>query len=317
MIIPLLSKKHIDIFSIKKFIWLVLLPGFFLDLQSQESEKVTYVELGLTFIIPQGWKGQEYGDIYMMAHQHIPGFIFLIPHDAPYTQDQLLKEAALGMDLGNGSFLQPVGAISRHGKDKVGGEFEGSIEYTPAKSYVIAISNPHGNGLTVISTTAKDMYVSDKYRGLAEEVAANVEFSRTTAASENVTGRSELEEWKYQLGGSKLTWMESYSSGGVDGGGYNMSTEIHLCEAGYFLYYDENFMSAGNQNATLYSSGRARNQGSWEVVLNGKAPNLILTFNDGNQKTFFLEWREDTKLFLDGYRYFRTWTGENAPNCNN
>lgn len=94
-----------------------------------------------------------------------------------------------------------------------------------------------------------------------------------------------------------------------------MSTEIHLCPRNYFKYYDDNFMSAGGNNSTIVAAGRGRGNGSWEILIDQGIPLLVLTFHDKTTRTYELEWREDTKLYLDGYRYFRTWEGDYAPNC--
>lgn len=292
-----------------------------LTLQAQQTGKVDYKQLGVSFVIPDGWVGQETGAVYLMGHNTIPGFIILIPHSQSLTTEQMMNEAKAGLNLGGGSQLQPAGELSMIADNQVGGEFEGSIEYTPAKAYVVGMANPHGKGLTIIAATSHEAYESGTYMGLAKQVTASVVFSSVPAAGlqgrpgNNGKTGSELEDWKYQLGGTKLTYLESYSSGGSTGGGYNMKTEIHLCQAGYFLYYAQNFVSAGTSHSNIYSAGKNNGDGSWDIVKENGWPYLLLKFNNGEQKAFQLEWREDTKLFLDGYRYFRTWEGSEAPHC--
>lgn len=96
----------------------------------------------------------------------------------------------------------------------------------------------------------------------------------------------------------------------------NRPAKIHLCPAGYFLFYDQSLVSAGNATANAYSAGSERGHGNWEVAEEGRAYYLVLNFQDGTRKSFQLSWGEDRKLFLDGSRFYRTWEGEYAPSCN-
>jgi hypothetical protein len=281
----------------------------------QQTGVVTYDQLGVSFTIPEGWVGQETGSIYVMGSNEIPGLIILIPHDQPYSLNDLRTEALKGMDLGGGTVLRPVSEITMNGEDLVMGLFEGTIEYSRAKAFIVGKINPYGNGITVVSTTTPELYKEDIYDKLAMTVAQEVKFSEVQgSASASDSQGTALNDWKYQLGGTRLTFMESYNSGGVDGGGYNMSTEIHLCQEGFFKYYDQSFMSAGGFNRTAVSSQQTRGHGTWNIATDN-LPQLILSFHDGSVKYYDLEWREDTKLFMNGYRYFRTWEGEYAPDC--
>ncbi len=285
---------------------------------AQQTGQIDYPQLGLSFTIPDGWVGQEAEGLYLMGHNSIPGFIFVIPHEQSLTTAQMQAEAAAGLFLGAGSQLAPTGSVDVIGRGRVGGEFQGSIEYSPAQAYIIGLENVHGNGLTVIALTSPQAFETARYRGFAEAVANSVQFSAietTTTAEPSGAARGTLEDWRYQLGGTKLTFMESYYSGSDMGGGYNMESEIHLCQAGYFLYYDQSVMSAGNASSNVYSGGNSRGHGNWEVIEQAGTFYLILNFQDGNRHEYELAWGEDSKLFLNGTRFYRTWTGEYAPNC--
>ncbi len=282
---------------------------------TQQTGTITYEQLGLSFEIPQGWVGQESGSVYVMGSMEVPGLIVLIPHDRPYSIQEMKSEAAQGMDLGGGTVLRPAAVIESKDNDMVMGRFDGTLEYNPVHSFVIGKVNPFGNGVTVLAATTPDMYQEDRYKNLALEVAKSILFSEITASSPAGTSNGgRIEDWKYQLSGTRLTFMESYNSGGADGGGYNMSTEIHLCQEGFFRYYDQSFMSAGGLGRTAVSSHQAKGHGTWDIITTDQTQ-LVLLFHDGTKKYFNLEWREDTKLFMNGYRYFRTWEGEYAPDC--
>lgn len=276
---------------------------------AQQTGKVEYKELGLSFNIPDGWVGQEAEGMYIMGHNSIPGMIFVIPHEQKLTTDQMIAESQQGLDFGGGSYLKPSATVSKLSNSTIGGPFNGVIDGSNAKAYVTGIANPYGYGLSVIAVTTPESY-NNTYQSLAMQVSNSVQFSKPVVSKES---KGEMADWNYQLGGTKLTWMESYSSGGLDGGGYNMKTEIHLCKAGFFLFYDKNFTSMGNVGG--YSSGSSNGDGKWEIIKSGGVPYLILHFKDGKKNEYKLEWGEDSKLFLNGYRYYRTWDGENAPDC--
>ena len=285
------------------------------SLNGQQTGEVSYEQLGVSFSIPEGWVGQETGDVFVLGSTETPGLIILIPHDQSYSLDDLHNEALQGLNLGGGTTLQPVDKVRKNDKDLVMGAFQGSIEYSPAKAFIVAKVNPHGNGVSIVATTTPELYTEETYEELAMEVANSFQFSQVKVNTANSgSSTSSIEDWKYQLGGTRLTYMESYNSGGVDGGGYNMATEIHLCTEGFFKYKDQSFMSAGGFNRTAVSSHNTRGHGNWEIKQSA-VPQLILSFHDGSTKYFDLEWREDTKLFMNGYRYFRTWDGEYAPDC--
>ena len=303
--------------AIRNLKYSALFIGFILisiSLNGQQTGTVKYEQLGVSFSIPNGWVGQETGEVFIMGSNEVPGLIILIPHDQVYSLDDLYNQASQGLSLEGGTTLKPIQKI-RTSNDIVMGSFQGTIEYSPAKAFIIGKVNPHGNGVTIVATTTPELYKEQIYEELAMEVSNSFQFSAVElnkAVAETKT--SSIEDWKYQLGGTRLTYMESYNSGGVDGGGYNMETEIHLCTEGFFKYKDQSFMSAGGFNRTAVSSHNTRGHGNWEIKQSG-VTQLILSFHDGTTKYFDLEWREDTKLFMNGYRYFRTWEGEYAPDC--
>ena len=284
---------------------------------AQTTGKVSYPSLGLEFQVPNEWGGQEGDGLFLMGHNTTPGIIFVIPHSEPLTIEAMKTESTNGIDFGGGTQFKPTEALANIGSSGMGGFFDGTFEYEPARAFIIGMHNPQGNGITIIAVTSSNAFVEDTYKKLAMDVYNSVQFSVVVAAQGNSNSSGgasgSLADWKYQLGGTKLTYMESYSSGG---GGYNMKTEIHLCQAGFFKFYDENFMSVGGEGISVYQSGNKAGHGEWKIVEQGGAAVLILSFYDGNSKHFPLSWGEESKLYLNGYRYFRTWEGDNAPNCN-
>jgi len=294
-----------------------ILVFFILNVYAQESGKVDYPQIGLSFQVPEGWVGQEGDGVYFIAHNSIPGMVIIIPHSKPMSTEEMITESSAGLQFSEGTIFNPVGDLSKLNKNSMGGEFEGNYDYNPAKAFIIGMANPKGNGVTIVSVTSSEAYKSSIYKALAMDVQSSVVFSvveATNSTNESVASGT-LKDWNYQLGDTKLTYMESYYSGGENGGGYNMTEEIHLCKAGYFLYHDQNFVAVGGSNVSGYSGGNSQGHGSWQIIDRAGSFVLMLSFNEGSVKEYNLEWGEESKLYLNGYRYYRTWEGDYAPDC--
>ena len=285
---------------------------------AQENGKVDYPQLGLSFEIPESWVGQEGDGLYFIAHNSIPGMIIIIPHSSPMSIDEMIAESSGELEFSEGTIFKPLSDLSKLDEYSIGGEFEGSFDFSPAKAFIIGMANPKGNGITIISVTSNEAYKPELYKGLAMDVKSSVVFTEVetiNTSSEPTSASGTLKDWNYQLGDTKLTYMDSYYSGGENGGGYNMKEEIHLCKAGYFLYFDQNFVAVGGSNVSGYSAGNSQGHGNWKILDRGGTFVLALSFNDGAIKEYNLEWGEEYKLFLNGYRYYRTWEGDYAPDC--
>ena len=308
---------HALIMKIKTLALSCILSLVTLNFYAQQSGKVDFPQIGLSFQVPQGWVGQEGDGVYFIAHNSIPGMVIIIPHSKSISTDEMITESSAGLQFSEGTIFKPIGDLSKFNENSMGGEFEGSYDYSPAKAFIIGMANPKGNGITIVSVTSSDAYKSSIYKELAMVVQSSVVFSavEATNSSNESAASGTLKDWNYQLGDTKLTYMESYYSGGENGGGYNMTEEIHLCKAGYFLYYDQNFVAVGGSNVSRYSAGNSQGHGNWKIIDRRGTFVLALSFNDGTIKEYNLEWGEEYKLFLNGYRYYRTWEGDYAPDC--
>lgn len=284
-----------------------------LHVNAQQTGKVDYKVLGINFTIPNGWVGQEGDGMYVMGSNSIPGVI-LMTTNAATTVDQMKQEARLGIVDQTGTNLQLSGDFESVGTKGVGAEFLGTLEFQAAKAYVIGVVNPFGQGVTIIAVTLKDKYTAD-HKAAAITLAKSLQFKKP------VYGPI-AEQWKKDLDGVRLTYMDSYSS--VDysnpnytsGGGYSTKKVIDLCPQGYFTYNGSHSMSLDLPGSTTSSNGGGKGTGTWKVIANTSGQAVLqLNYYDGDVSEYVLT-TEDGKTMLNGTRYFRTWTGENAPVCN-
>ncbi len=267
------------------------------DSRAQQTGLVDYPSLGIRFTIPEGWKGMESGEVFLMGSDTQPGLIILMTHQE--SQIQRLKAQAEAGLIDEGVNLQKAGEFEKVGVEGVGAEFSGSIQGTPAKAYVAAIINPFGTGVTMVAATDIPNY-SSLYKQLANEIVNSLQFSKPIEPP--IT-----QEWRQTLQGAKLTYLNSYTSSGYDSyGGYSNHEEILLC-GNRFNFYKSTSMSVDAGGAYANGGGNSSNTGSWNVIGNGTGlPILQLTYDNGNVSEFELEYKGE-KTYLNGYRYFRTY----------
>ncbi len=278
----------------------------------QLTGRQSYEKLGISFTIPDGWFGQETNEGLILASNTMAGFMLLATHN--YSLAQLKQDAQKGINEGNGTVLQLATPIETLSPNAIGGLFEGTMEYQPAKAYSISVVNPYetGPGVTIAAITTSEMY-NQEYEKLCKSIFNSLKFTK-------VDRTSELSEWKQWLSNVRLTYMDSYYSssytdGGVSGG-YSTERKIDLCSRGYFNYGNYSDVSVSGAGVSGYSQGNTDGQGKWEIKIGESGdPELFLNFYNGEVYNYHLEYKEE-KLFMNGDRYFRTTEGEYAPNCN-
>lgn len=284
----------------------ILLLLSFSSAFAQKTGKMEYKELGISFNIPDGWMGQEGDGVFLMAHNSIPGFMIITTNETKSVEG-LKQEAQVGLVEANGTNLQLSSSnFDNIGSNGIGAEFTGTLEYQPAKAYVAGLVNPYGSGVTIISATLQDKY-TPAHKAAAIKLANSVQFKKADIGP--LAG-----QWKERISGTRLTYMNSYNSG-YGSGGYSDETIIDLCPQGYFNYSSNSHMSV-DVGSTAYSNSRKGGAGEWKVVGNHSGQAVLqLTFYSGEVYEYVLT-NDDDKTFLNGKRYYRTWTGDNAPNCN-
>ena len=273
--------------------------------------ELNYSHLGIKFTIPEGWQGQEIEDGLMLASEIHPGLILVTTNDAQSLED-IRKQGSQTIDFGEGAVFSPKGALRPVGSNGLVGDFEGTFQYQPARARMGGVYNPNGMGISVIVVTTAEAW-SQVHETATLDIMKSVVFSK-------VEESSSIQEWRDYISNARLTYMDSYYSGGYGegsvGGGYSSETIIELCARGYFNYSGSSEMTVGGSSSSGYSQSGSQGQGTWQVVqqADGTAA-LILTFYSGEQYSYTLSY-EDNKTYLNGNRYFVTREGEYAPNCN-
>ncbi len=275
---------------------------------AQESKRVSYDQLGLSFVIPLGWQPQEINQGILLQKPGLAGFIFASTHDQ--SLEELKADALKPLQDEQGTNLKLIDNLQDLGAHSIAGYYQGLLEGSPAKCYIIGIENPTGGlGVTIIAASQPDLF-SEELREVAIEFASSFQFQK-------IEKSAEIQEWKSFLSGMRLTYMESYSSpstsvGGISGG-YNIKRTIDLCPQGYF---NSGNSSSIQMDGLGMNNSNQKGQGTWDIVL-GTDGMLHLELKDhtGETRYYRLEYI-DQKLYLNGERYFRTNEGQDAPFCN-
>ncbi|MCB0600317.1 MAG: hypothetical protein KDC28_03785 [Saprospiraceae bacterium] len=276
---------------------------------AQKSGRQDYPNLGISFTIPDGWVGQETNDGMIIGHQTIPGVIIMNTHTYR-TIEELKEEAKTGLQADAGTQLLLAGTPGLLDNQAVEAHYEGTLQWEPAKAYAIGVLNTKGAGVLLMAIANKSVYQSELENTLRR-------LRKSLVFSAPKTGPI-VEQWKSLLQGTRLTYMESYTSGssydGGIGGGYSSDARIDLCSQGYFKFASNSSVGVGGAGVSGYAGGNDNGAGTWTIEAPTGVPLLVLTFNGGEVQQYQLT-SDGDKIFLNGRRYFRTTSGEYAPDC--
>ncbi len=271
-------------------------------LYAELTGRVELEQLGVAFSVPDQWRGQFGDAAIILGGLQEPGLILLVQHEYS-SLEEIEREARTGISEEEIS-LRLTEPMERVGSDMVGGRMSGTVSGHPAQVYVIARLNPYGEGVTVMAMTDEVNY-SPRYEALAREIAESLVFSEVKAAPV-------AQQATAQLMNTRLTFLESYSSGAA--GGYSTRRSIDLCPDMRFQMRGSTSLSVDTGGAFGSAHGSGQGSGIWSVVLGPGGANLLELRHDNGALQQHVVSFEDGRTYLDGSRYFRI--GANDPNGN-
>lgn len=275
---------------------------------------------GITFTVPEGWVAASTPEGYIFGHTVVPGMILLSPmhHEdlaalarifsEPTDDGTSVLHAVEGPEVGADSTVKVVQA--------------GTMQGTPVKVVAIARLNPyHGSTANLMAFAASGEYGealdqalmalhrSVRYAPAGAPVPRSVDAVQEDGPVDNL--------WKQRLSGTRLTYMDSYSSpaateGGISGG-YSVHRRIDLCPEGHFKTDASSEHTFSGEDVSAAGSGSSSGQGTWNAMHNADGNVVLrLRFNDGHTVDHRLGW-EDGRTYLDGERWFRTSMANDGP----
>lgn len=305
-----------NINSILKFI--IIMIGLYSNYScsQQTGNRVNYNSIGVSFVVPEGWFGQETQAGYMLKSETMVGFILI---NKNHTSDIniLLNDAQQGFVNNNANYLQLVGNVENFNATGVGAVYQGALEGVPAKAYMVSVLNNIGLGVSIMATTTPEYY-SNVYRQLCIDIASSVDkqqnevianqTQQTQQIQQTQKSRRKNESEKY-FAGARLSYINS-------GDGYGTKIIIDLCEQGFFHHssYDSVAVNGGG-----YSGGygdESSGAGIWSIIEStNQHPILRLKFHKGKILEYYITF-DGKKTYLDNRRYFRVYGEDGARWCN-
>lgn len=270
--------------------------------------------MGFDFVIPDGWAGVSGPEGYVIGHASIPGAILLSaqPHA---SLDALVKAYTDPTDDGN-SRLALAGRPQITSDSTVKVTQTGTMQGTSVKVIAIARLNPHGGNTANLMALAPTDSFTPELEAALMATHASVRYIRPVVAAAAASGSNDA-TWKSRLSGTRLTYMESYSSpssteGGI-GGGYSINRRIDLCPEGHYKTDTRSEHTFSGSEVSAYGSGSDGSAGTWQALRLGDGSSVLrLTAHDGRVTDYRLGF-DGGKTFLNGERWYRTSLAADGP----
>ena len=284
---------------------------FLSTLKAQESEKIDYPDLGISFHVPEGWVGNKVASGFAITSIKTEGVILMITHNVQSIQEMEI-EAKNGFQIGENTLLKPIYSVEKISDKTMVGIYEGVIDAKPSKALIVGMINPYGYGLTILCAASTSAY-SDDLQNAGLWVTASVNFYEHQTETSAMTTYENSSEWGELLKNCRLTYMESYNS---SGGGYGKKITIDLCAQGYFNHSAYNSMGMDTGGASAGYGSNNKGTGQWTTFVNSYGQEVLeLNFYNGEVYEYIVTIDKEDKTYLNGDRYFRVYDGDYGPDC--
>lgn len=281
-------------------------------LNAQETGRIDYPELGISFHVPEGWTGNEVASGFAITSSITEGVVLIITNKVQSIQE-MEKEAENGFQIGENTFLKPMDGVEKISDNTIAGIYEGVIAAKPSKALIVGMVNPDGYGLTIVCAASSSAY-SDDLQNAGLWVTTSVNFYEPQTETTAMTTYENSSEWGELLKNCRLTYMESYTS---SGGGYGKKIKIDLCGQGYFKHSSYSSMGADTGGTSAGYGSDKKGTGQWTTFLNSYGQDVLqLNFYNGEVYEYIVTIDEADKTYLNGDRYFRVYDGDYGPDCN-
>ena len=284
----------------------------------QAGTRVNFPNVGLSFIVPQGWLGgvPQGAQAFVLQSPNNAGFVLVTSHQSD-SADMIIAELQQPVELDTGFFMR-LAAQPEVSGEWVTAAVNGTDGSDQIPGFLMAQVPTNEVGALFIGFGEDG---SDFYRQLLSQLTETlIETTVKVASPESdlsggrATGSSdEAEEWAQFLQGKRATYLDSYSSGGATGGGYSTKIEYDLCTDGRFFSDDSSSISGGSFGSfsgggNLGSSG----SGSWSIIAEAGQFGLELRWADGSISQRLLEYIDEA-TYMDGERWFITPDNTSCP----
>ena len=301
--------------------------------QYEAGTRVNFPSIGVSFVIPNGWFGviPEGSQTFLLGSEDSLGLGMALSHQASEAS-ALINELARPIPLDQGVTLQVQGQPQIDGS-MIRASISVSDGNESQPGHLLAVFRQGGGGVifagfgpddgdsyqVLIGDLASSFTTTELQTAQAQPQGGDTASSTGQTAGNQATGTSQPAtdlspialQWDQHLRGMKVTYISSYSSGS-GGGGLSTRIDYYLCRDGRFLFNDSSSVASSDSfsisgGGDLGSSG----QGRWEIITEGEAVGIKLTWSDGRADLARLEFY-DGGTYINGDRYYVT---ADNPNC--
>jgi len=115
------------------------------------------------------------------------------------------------------------------------------------------------------------------------------------------------QQWRQVIAGKKVTYISSYSSNSLGGGGMSTKNVYHFCSSGQFAFSDDSSVTLNMPGTPdLGTPGTSDGgSGTWRIITEGQLAGVELRFNSGEVVVYRLD-MQDGAVYANGDRVYVT-----------
>lgn len=254
------------------------------------GEKIYLQQYGLSFLIPDNWKGETDGSAFVLYTSESDAVVMLTA--ARISEDDLEEALEENIELGDDVWMVPEDNPSQSGNTMsapydVTGEQDGSSW----KGYISTVMGSYdwtAINLGLSPSNDEDFMVS-----------AIDDISDSVTLMEPDEGADFAGDWKEAIAGYTFTHYES-------GNDYHDKTRFTVCQDGSASYYSNSY-SGGITGSLSYTSA---GEGSWEIEYSSSnSADVYFTLTNDLSGTREFTVDGEGKFYINDTRYYRESNG--------
>jgi hypothetical protein len=236
-------------------------------------------EAGFQITLPPGIQYRKLQTGYIFGHPDYEGLIMLLFH-----YNETLEEMKSDMEAGfydeSGFNLQVEGQLREINESTIIADYKGIAQGLPAVGYGIGVLSPYRGGLLVAIVSNPSAF-DDRYMDLVDDMVQSVEFFEPEGGQIQVNWENFLTD--------RILKRATPGDTGIQ--------RLYLKDNKSFLAsFDLDYIIKGQD-----SPSNPNNSGEWEVVEVMDQPILNLSFFDGTDRQFTLQYEEGKLLMNNEY----------------
>ena len=267
---------------------------------------------GFKFNLPKGWKVEKGPKGAVMAHDTIPGMIWVFPHTSSSLQE-IRAQLHQGLDEEDIK-LRLTSQVQSLSSNALAGTYSGIYQGQQVTARGIGTFSPNGGGALIIAMTVPDKF-GPNLTNTADIVAKSMQYFRASSGSAGMGGigggggpSGPGDPLMRQMAGVYY----SFSSAGLSYSG-GTETKVVMCPDGTYYSGSESSYSAGAGTSGAWgAAGQRGDRGTWKVRGNVNE-GILTTMGPDGKPTEYRYKRCGGDCIYIGNKKFAVSTPANCP----